>query len=130
MKSKRKWKKEVKPLYDRQVFTVCQMMHRSGMKHSEIAAQSGVSVPTLKNWRKGYKEGGTRYPASWRLDAVAKACGYRRAWVHADDVNIIGEIHFDNTTSIKIKSPIKPLTKKVNRGKKKVQNPLDVAIAA
>jgi hypothetical protein len=35
-----------------------------------------MTKTTLYNWRLGYKFGGTRYPAGWRLHALAEALGF------------------------------------------------------
>jgi hypothetical protein len=35
-----------------------------------------ITVQTFYNWRKGPKFGGTRYPAGWRVHAVAEVLGF------------------------------------------------------
>lgn len=71
----------VKPDHDREVFTVLRMVRESGESDKEICEQAGISPTTLKKWRLGYQNGGTRYPTGINLALVAQAAGYVKVWV-------------------------------------------------
>jgi len=45
------------------------------MKSAHVAKRSGLSPTTIANWRKGWKNGGTRFPQRWALAAVAAVAG-------------------------------------------------------
>jgi hypothetical protein len=91
----KRWTRPVKIEYDREVFEVLHMIRNSGKTDKEVAAEANsrfesatktgkiITPQTIHNWRIGYAHGGTRYPAGFRLRAVAEVCGYRTAWVPA-----------------------------------------------
>lgn len=81
MAVKKTWSNTIKPDHDREVFTVLRMVRESGKTDTEICRQAGISPQTLKNWRKGYLNGGTRYPSGINLSLVAQAAGYMKVWV-------------------------------------------------
>lgn len=114
MKKRRKWSRPVKPDYDRKVFTVLRMIKQSGKKDSEIAKECFVSSSTIRNWRRGYQNGGTRYGSSICLDAVARVCGFESVYV--DNVQNLGKAErFDDDRPLpemSKKSPPKKATKK------------------
>jgi len=73
--------KVVKPDHDREIFTVLRMVRESGKSDKEICEQAGISPTTLRKWRLGYQNGGTRYPTGINLALVAQAAGYVKVWV-------------------------------------------------
>ena len=89
----RAWNRPIKIEYDREVFEVLHMIKNSGKSDAEVAQEANtkfttatktgkvITPQTIHNWRIGYALGGTRYPAGFRLRAVAEVCGYRTTWV-------------------------------------------------
>lgn len=97
-KMQKTWKRAILPDHDRDVFVVLRMVKESGMSDREVAIKSGISPHTIANWRKGYKNGGTRYPSNVRLENVATACGYSRAgWAKSGFQDVKKAEFFDDT---------------------------------
>jgi hypothetical protein len=76
-----KWTRPVYPAFDREKFRVLNMIRRLELTDDEVIermAKGGVTITkaTLYNWRLGHKYGGTRYPAGFRLHAMAEALGF------------------------------------------------------
>jgi len=53
------------------------MVKTSGLSYQDIHSKSNVSVSTLQNWFHGV----TRRPQSATVEAVGRACGFKRDWV-------------------------------------------------
>lgn len=89
----KKWTRPIKIEYDREVFEVLHMLRNSGKSDKEAAEEANtqftaatpsgkiITPQTIHKWRIGYAHGGTRYPAGFRLRAIAEVCGFRVAWV-------------------------------------------------
>jgi len=97
----------IQPEFDREVHRILNMVYKTGISYKDISIKTGIGLCTLKNWRKSPKDGGTRYPAGWRLDAVAEACGYRKVWVTSDTQDLTKAIPFeeDPEPTFKVKKP-------------------------
>lgn len=93
----------IQPDFDREVHRVLNMVFKTGMTYKDISVKTGIGVQTLNNWRKAPKDGGTRYPAGWRLDAVAEACGYKKIWVSSDTQDLSKAVPFEEDEPVKIK---------------------------
>jgi transcriptional regulator with XRE-family HTH domain len=65
---------------DRQIFEVMQLFAGEEKVWSHIARQAGVSPSTVRNLWKAPKDGGTRFPHSITLQAIARAAGYKMSW--------------------------------------------------
>lgn len=63
---------------DRQIFEVLRLVR--GLNHSEVARKAGISQSTVSKLRRSTKDGGTRFPHSVTLQAIAKAAGYKMTW--------------------------------------------------
>jgi len=72
-----------RPDHDRAIFTVLHAIR--DMKPSEIAAKSFVSASTIYKWRKGWQNGGTRFPQHMTLAAVARIAGFKWELVAVDE---------------------------------------------
>lgn len=72
-----------RPERDRAVFAVLRSIR--GVKPAEVAARSGVSEATIRNWRRPVADGGTRYPQFWTLNQVAKSFGMEFKLVERSD---------------------------------------------
>ena len=64
-----------RPEWDRMLFEVLHALR--DRTNAAIARESGyLSATTIGNWRKGPKNGGTRYPQHHTLAAAAKVAGF------------------------------------------------------
>lgn len=68
---------------DRQIFEVLRLV--KGINHSQVARKAGLSPTTVSKLRRSTKDGGTRFPHSITLQAIARAAGYRMAWEPIED---------------------------------------------
>jgi len=112
---KKTWKRTVHVEYDREIFDVLHMLKNSGLKDKEVCQQineryqlagrySTVVTPkTIHNWRIGYANGGTRYPASFRLAAVAEMCGFERRFVPIGSNSEEGAFKRTKPAKVKVK---------------------------
>lgn len=71
---RRKWTRPERPAYDRTVFEVLHSL--AGQSAGSIAKQTWVSPSTIRAWRRGYENGGTRHPQHSTLAAVAAVAGF------------------------------------------------------
>lgn len=62
-----------RPEYDRAIFEVLHAIR--DLTSKEVAAKTYVSAKTIDNWRRGWRNGGTRYPQHHTLAAVAAVVG-------------------------------------------------------
>jgi hypothetical protein len=122
-RTKRKWKRKENPLYDREIFTVLHMIRINNISDKDIELNTGITRQTLKNWRLGYQNGGTRYPANWRLTAVAEFCGFKKIWVDSSVQDLSKAIPFEPP-----ESEMKPPKKKKNKKKKEVQRSTELVL--
>lgn len=70
---------------DRQIFEVMRMFSGQEKTWSHIAAKAGVAPGTVRNLWRAPKDGGTMFPHSITLQAVARAAGYRMTWERIDE---------------------------------------------
>lgn len=71
------------PEYTRATFEVLHAIR--DMTPAEVASKCYVSASTIYKWRKGWKNGGTKYPQHHTLMAVARVAGLKFKLVPADD---------------------------------------------
>lgn len=114
----RKWKKAVKPEFDREVFTILRMIKLSGKSDKELSLESSIAVSTIRKMRIGYKYGGTRYPRSITLQLLAQAAGYVKVWVPAGTQDLSKAIPFDDAPAPRFQKPKKAKAKGAIRAKK------------
>jgi transposase-like protein len=62
-----------RPEYDNAIHDVLHNLRDRSA--AAIARDTWVSPSTINNWRKGYENGGTRYPQHTTLSAVARVAG-------------------------------------------------------
>lgn len=60
------------------------MIEDSPNSIGQIAADAGVADHTIRAWLYGK----TRKPQSASIEAVGRACGFRRKWVKAGDLDV------------------------------------------
>ena len=72
-----------RPEYDRAIFEVLHAI--KDMKASQVSAKTFVSQTTIYKWRKGWQNGGTRFPQHVTLAAVARMAGFKWELVAMDE---------------------------------------------
>lgn len=70
---------------DRQIFEVMKLFAGEEKVWSHIARKAGVAPATVRNLWRAPKDGGTRFPHSITLQAIAKAAGYKMTWEPIED---------------------------------------------
>lgn len=75
--------RKARPDHDRAIFAVLHAI--KDMKASEVAKKSFVSASTVYKWRKGWQNGGTRFPQHMTLAAVARIAGFKWELVAMDE---------------------------------------------
>lgn len=70
---------------DRQIFEVMKLFAGEEKVWAHIAMKAGVSPTTVRNLWKATKDGGTRFPHSITLQAIARAAGYKMTWEPIED---------------------------------------------
>ncbi len=83
MKQRRKWRRKNKPKMDQLVFDV--LHHIANQPATVVASKTWVSPGTISKWRRGYENGGTRYPQAITLQAVAEVAGFELKLVKRED---------------------------------------------
>lgn len=73
-----KKKKASRPYFEKPTYSPAIRSVLTPLSHlsaSQIAEKTWVSTTTIRNWRKGYENGGVRHPQFSTLAAVAEVAG-------------------------------------------------------
>lgn len=74
-------KRRARPDYDRSMVEVLKAIKDLSPQDVSRLSKGGVAAETIRKWRLGWNNGGTRFPQAYTLNEAAKAIGGRFGFI-------------------------------------------------
>ena len=81
-------KRKARPDFDRSMVEVLKAIRDLTPTEVSRMSKGGVAASTVRKWRLGWNNGGTRFPQAYTLNEAAKAIGGRFGFIAPDQMEV------------------------------------------